>query len=44
MPAHDAGIQKFYQVGEHKSYVKIQRFMKNWIPVSATWMTRKGYL
>jgi len=26
IPARDAGIQEFYQVGKHKSYVKIHHF------------------
>jgi hypothetical protein len=42
IPARDAGIQEFYQVGEHKSYVKMHHFYGNWIPVSSTGMTRKG--
>ncbi|MDR1139900.1 MAG: hypothetical protein LBJ80_04045 [Rickettsiales bacterium] len=35
----NTGIQKFYQVGEHKSYVKIHYFMENLIPVSSTGIT-----
>jgi hypothetical protein len=42
IPALDAEIQEFYQVGEYKSYVKIHSFMENWIPVSSTRMTRNG--
>ncbi|MGL9717594.1 MAG: hypothetical protein ACR5K9_02695 [Wolbachia sp.] len=26
IPARDAGIQEFYQVGKHKSYVKMYHF------------------
>ncbi|MDG7057598.1 MAG: hypothetical protein LKM43_05705 [Wolbachia endosymbiont of Penenirmus auritus] len=28
IPARDAGIWEFYQVGEHKSYVKMHHFME----------------
>ncbi|MDG7057431.1 MAG: hypothetical protein LKM43_04790 [Wolbachia endosymbiont of Penenirmus auritus] len=44
IPARDAGIQEFYQVGEHKSYVKMHHFYGKLDPSVKHWDDKKrGY-